>query len=148
MKLGKRNLHLTNAADEELIPELDRAGLRKFGITIGSIFAVLFGIVIPFLLDLRYPIWPWILASILIVWGLVAPSSLRIVYRGWMHIGLLLNRIVSPIVLGIIFFLVVTPFGLVARLFGQDSMGRKRKSETTFRVPSTARESKHMERPY
>ena len=146
--LGRRSSRLTSGPEADLIPELDRAGLRKFGIQIGLIFAILFGIAFPFVFGYQYPTWPWILAAILIVWGLAAPSSLRVVYRIWMRIGLLLNRIVSPIVLGFIFFIVVTPIGLIARVFGQDSMGRKRREQGTFRTHSTARESKHMERPY
>lgn len=131
-----------------MIPELDRGGLRNFGITIGTIFVGLFGLIIPLTFGLRYPIWPWILGLILVIWALVAPASLRIIYRGWMQIGLLLNGIVSPVVLGIIFFLIVTPFGLVMRLFGQDPMARKRAVEKTCRVHSAERESNHMERPY
>lgn len=139
---------MIDTKDAELIPELDRSGLRKFGITIGSVFAVLFGVILPITLSLRFPVWPWILALVLIVWGLVAPSGLRIVYRGWMRIGLLLNRIVSPIVLGLIFFLIVTPFGLIMRLFGQNPMDKKRDSENSSRIQSAVRDPKHVERPY
>ena len=78
-----------------------------------------------------------------------APASLRGVYRGWMRIGLLLNRIVSPIVLGIVFFLVVTPMGLIMRLTGRDPMARKSRDDRgTCRVLSEKRNSKHLEHPY
>ena len=139
---------MTDRDPANLIPELDRAGLRNFGLTMGAIFAALFGLILPFAFGFAYPLWPWVLALVLAVWALAAPASLRLVYRGWMRLGLLLHRIVSPIVLGVVFFLVVTPFGIVMRLFGGDPMARKAESGDTCRVESIARDPKHMERPY
>jgi hypothetical protein len=51
--------------------------------------------------------------------GLVAPGSLGPVYRGWMRFGLALSRFTTPIFLGIMYFLVFLPFGLVMRRFRQ-----------------------------
>ena len=69
--------------------------------------------------------------------------------HGWMRLGLLLNRIVSPIVLGIVFFLVVTPLGLIMRMTGRNPMGKLVKSdEGTCRVTSTVRDANHLEKPY
>ena len=106
---GRRSSTLTKTFDSEAIPELDTAGLRRFGLSTGAIVAVLFGIALPYLFEWSYPRWPWIIAGVLITWALVAAPSLKHVYRNWMRLGLLLNRIVSPIILGIVFFIVVTP---------------------------------------
>ncbi len=62
-------------------PELDRKGLRSFGITTGAIVAVLFGLFFPWLLGHAMPLWPWVLFGTLAGWALVAPASLRPVYR-------------------------------------------------------------------
>ena len=59
------------------IPELDKAGLRKFGFTTGAIVAVLFGLVLPYLFDLAWPRWPWVIAVVLFAWGAIAPATLR-----------------------------------------------------------------------
>jgi hypothetical protein len=135
--------------DAHAIPELDAKGLRRFALTTGAIVAVLFGLVLPYLFEFGYPVWPWVLAAILMLWGLIAPASLKPVYRGWMRFGLLLNRIVSPLVLGIVFFAVVTPIGLVMRLLGKDPLAHGKHDEAnSFRVPSQARDAKHLERPY
>ncbi len=139
---------MTERDTANLIPELDRAGLRSFGLTTGAIFAALFGLILPFVFGFAFPVWPWVLALVLAAWALAAPASLRPVYRAWMHLGLLLHRIVSPLVLGVVFFLVVTPFGIVMRLFGGDPMARKAESKGTCRKDSVARDPKHMERPY
>jgi hypothetical protein len=88
------------------IPELDAKGLRSFALTTGGIVVALFGLLLPWLLDLGFPIWPWVLAAVLGVWGLAAPATLRPVYRGWMRFGLLASRITTPIILGIVFYVV------------------------------------------
>ena len=74
------------------IPELDRQGLRKFGITTGLIVAVLFGIFFPWLLEAGFVRWPWILCGILIVMGLLTPMALGPVYHWWMRFGLMMSR--------------------------------------------------------
>ena len=65
--------------------------------------AGLFGLFFPWLLEAQIPLWPWALAGILAAWALLAPASLRPVYRLWMRLGLLLSRITTPIVHGRVF---------------------------------------------
>ncbi len=63
------------------IPELDRKGLREFGLVTGTIVAVLFGLFFPWLLERAFPLWPWVVFGVLGAWALVAPLSLRPLYR-------------------------------------------------------------------
>jgi hypothetical protein len=131
------------------IPELDAKGLRSFALTTGGIVVALFGLLLPWLLELGFPIWPWVLGAVLGVWGLAAPASLRPVYRGWMRFGLLASRITTPIILGIVFYVVIMPMGLVMRLFGHDPMRRKLDTdEASYRVPSKPAPRESVERPY
>lgn len=140
---------MTELIHSHEIPELDASGLRRFGLSTGAIIGGLFGFVLPFLFNWNYARWPWIIAAILIVWALLFPSSLNRVYHVWMRFGLLLNRIVSPIVLGVVFFLVVTPIGLVMRLTGRNPMNKTGDTkEGSLRVNCEARDAKHLERPY
>ncbi|MCZ6664458.1 MAG: SxtJ family membrane protein, partial [Gammaproteobacteria bacterium] len=88
------------------IPELNAKGLRQFAFTMGAIIAALFGVLLPWLWNASFPVWPWVFASLFAVWGAAAPTSLRPVYRAWMRFGLLLNRIMTPVILGIVFYLV------------------------------------------
>ena len=131
------------------IPDLDRKGLRDFGLVTGGIFVALFGLFFPWVLELSFPTWPWLLGGILAIWGLAAPATLRPIYRVWMKFGLLLSKITTPIVLGIVFFLVIFPTGLVMRSFGRDPMKRQIDSEvTSYRVPSNKQPKETMERPF
>ena len=131
------------------IPELDAKGLREFALVTGSIVAVLFGLFFPWLLDLPWPLWPWILAGVLVIWGLVAPASLRPVYRMWMRFGLLMNRIVTPVLLGAIFFLIITPVGLIRRMSSRAPVARSfEQAADSYRIPSRKQPREKMEKPF
>jgi len=131
------------------IPDLDRKGLRDFGLVTGGIVAVLFGLLLPWLLGHALPVWPWGVAGVLIGWALVSPATMRPLYRGWMRFGLLLSRITTPIILGIVFFLIITPAGFLMRLLGKDPMARKLDpGARSYRVPSKTPAKNDMEKPY
>lgn len=131
------------------IPELDAKGLRNFGISTGAIIAGLFGLFLPWLFEHSLPRWPWIIFAVLAVWGLAAPTTLKPVYRGWMRLGLMISRITTPLVLGIVFYLVIMPFGIVHRFVAKDPMARKfDENAESYRVPSEQQSSDNLENPY
>jgi hypothetical protein len=66
------------------------------------------------------------LGVLLVLAALLIPGQLGPVYRGWMRFGLILSKITTPIFMGVIFFVVLTPIGLVRRLFGGDKLVPKR----------------------
>ncbi len=118
--------------------------LRQFGLLVGSVFAVI-GLW-PLVFRSEPPrLWAMILGSLLIVLGAVVPQSLKQVYGGWMKIGHVLGAINTRIILGIIYYLLITPMGLVMRLMGKDSMHRTlAKETTTYRVVRAPRSPQHM----
>ena len=131
------------------IPELDRKGLRNFGLTTGVIIALLFGVFLPWLLDIDYPWWPWALFIVLAIAGLIAPNALRVVYRVWMRFGLIMSHITTPLVLGIVFFVVLLPMAIVMRLIRHDPMARAIEDEAeSYRVESVKSAAKSLERPF
>ncbi len=146
--MGTTKVH-PGPSDRHDIPELDRKGLREFALVTGGIFAGLFGLFFPWLLSRPYPYWPWILAAVLAAWGLVAPMTLRPVYRIWMRFALLLSRITTPLVLGIVYFLVLTPAALIMRLLGKDPMARRfDENAESYRIRSEKSPKEQMERPF
>jgi len=117
------------------LPDPDRAGLRSFGLQFAALVASIFGLLLPWLLDFRFPVWPWILGAAVSAWALVAPETMRLFFRSWMRLGLLLNRVTSPIVLGALYFLVFTPVAVGLKLFGKDLLARSLEPESdTYRV--------------
>jgi hypothetical protein len=71
-----------------------------------------------------YPYWI-ALSAVTGVVTLLAPAWLTPFNRAWMKLAEILNRIVSPIVLGVLFFVVMLPFGLVMRIAGRDPLRRR-----------------------
>lgn len=134
---------------DQKIRELDGKGLREFAFVTAALFAGLFGLLLPWLFNATYPTWPWLLGAVLTAWGTLAPTSLRPFYRTWMKFGLLLNRITTPLVLGIVFYLVVFPIGLIMRLTGRDPMTRRfDDGADSYRVTSRKPQRENAERPF
>ena len=131
------------------IPEIDRKGLREFAFILGGAVAVIFGLLLPWLFERSYPLWPWVFLGVFAVWGLLAPNTLRPVYRIWMRFGLLLNKVTTPLVLGVVFFLLILPVGLVRRALGKDSIPKRAEPEKdSYRVASDAIPKESLERPF
>ena len=133
----------------EAIVKLDKKGLRDFGLIFGLMIALVFGIVGPLLWRHALPLWPWIAAVIFWVWALLAPQTLNPVYQVWMRIGLVLGWINTRLILGIIFYLILTPMGIIRRSMGRDPMGREWKRHVeSYSIPSQMRTRESMERPF
>lgn len=136
------------------IPVLDKKGYRDFALTTGGIVAVLFGLFFPWVFDKEfwagYPTWPWILCAVLVVWGLVAPLTLKPVYTGWMKFGNFMGgRIMTPLIMLLVFAAMFVPMGLIMRLFGKDLLSMKLEdSADTYRVISDKPPTKNLEKPF
>ena len=131
------------------IPELDRKGLRQFALIFAAIVVVVFGIVIPLLTGNGFVWIPWAIGGIFALWGLSAPATVRPFYRMWMRFGMLMSAIVNRAVLGVVFYLILLPFGLVFRIRGIDPLKRKwDPKSSSYRVASDDPDPKQMERPF
>jgi hypothetical protein len=93
---------------------------RSFGFVFAAVFLAI--ALVPWAFGGRLQTWSLGVAAVFGVVALSAPRFLAPLNRLWLKLGLLLHRIVSPIVLGIMFFLVVTPIGLLMRAFGKDPL--------------------------
>ncbi|MCB1864057.1 MAG: hypothetical protein KDG50_01390 [Chromatiales bacterium] len=123
--------------------------LRSFGLIMGGIIAALFGLLIPWLFDHAWPLWPWIVAGAFALVALAYPPALAPVYRGWMAFGRIAGAINTRIILAILFYGMLLPIGFVLRLFGRDPMFRRYDPRAeTYRVASRRRERNHPERPF
>lgn len=131
------------------IEKLDAAECRKFGLTTGLIVVILFGFLIPWLFNLNYPWWPLIIAGVLAAMALVVPVALQPIYIVWMKFGNVMSWINTRIILGILFYGMFLPIGIVMRLFGKDPMHRKLdKKLSSYRVISQNESKDNVERPY
>jgi len=101
---------------------------KSFGIT----FAVVFGLIAAWLYWRKHvPIYS-VLASAAAIFflaaGFLKPELLRPINLIWLKFGLLLHKIVNPIVMGLLFYVVFTPMGFIMRLAGKDLLSLKRDS--------------------
>ena len=92
----------------------------------GAVFSVFFGLVFAWRFW-KGDDWAWLwlaLAVLVLLVTVIASDWLTPFNRAWMRLGLLLNKIVSPVVLGVLFFGVITPTGILMRTLGRDPMRR------------------------
>ena len=134
---------------QHVIEKLDAAGYRKFGLTTGAIVAVLFGLLLPWLFDFDFPVWPWIFFVIFALVALVYPLALQPVYLVWMRFGLVMNWINTRLILGFLFYGIFLPIGLFFKLIGRDTMHRKLdKKLSSYRKTGQPDAANNMEHPY
>jgi Saxitoxin biosynthesis operon protein SxtJ len=100
-----------------------RKEVRKFG----ALMAAVLTVIAVYMLYRGNAHWPWLLggAVVFLLAGLAAYPVLRPVYIGWMKFAFVLGWINTRILLGLVFFLVVTPIGLILRLLGKDLLDER-----------------------
>jgi len=91
---------------------------RTLGLTFGAVLLIL-GLY-PWAFGRPTRWWCIVASAAFLLVALVAPGVLGPLNKAWTRLGLLLHRVTSPIILGIMFFVVVTPTGLLMRLLGKD----------------------------
>ena len=109
---------------------------RNFGLVFAAVF-VLMG-VLPLVRTGEVRLWPLPIAAVFLAAAVVRPRALAPLNRLWFRIGILLGKVMTPLVMGVLFFVTVTPVGLLMRLFGKDPLRLKREP---------AAESYWLERP-
>jgi hypothetical protein len=87
------------------------------------------------------------LAALLLLAGLTIPTRLRPALDAWMRLALVLSRITTPIVMGIVFYLVITPIGALLRALGKDPL-RRTVTGTGYLIHRSARPGHDMERQF
>ncbi|MDA8867374.1 SxtJ family membrane protein [Candidatus Pelagibacter sp.] len=79
---------------------------------------------------LRY--WSLTLSFIFLILGLLNSSILSPLNRLWYKFGLILGSIVSPVVMGVVFFIVITPISLIMKILGKDLLNLKKVKSNTY----------------
>jgi len=92
--------------------------LRDFGLITGGLFGAIFGLLLPLLHRQTMPWWPWVLTSVLALAALIRPALLHYFYLAWGALGKVLGWINTRVTLGLLFYVVMTPMGLMARMLG------------------------------
>jgi hypothetical protein len=125
-----------------------RKELRQIGLLVGAVFTVIGFWPLVFRGEpLR--LWAIGIGGLLIACGGALPSVLAPIHKGWMWVGHILGWINTRILLGIVFYALLTPIGLVFRLMGKDTMRQAfAESSTTYRVVRSPRPHSHMKHQF
>jgi len=120
--------------------EIKISSNRSFGI----VFFIFFLIVslYPILNKDSLRVWSLIISLAFLILALTNSKILTPLNKIWFKIGIILGKIVSPFIMGIIFFLVVTPTGLIMKLFGKDLLNLKYNSKNSYWIKKVGPKSK------
>ena len=113
---------------------------RSFGIVFFVVFFLIS--IYPLLNDENVRLWSLILSFLFLCLGFLNSKLLTPLNKLWFKFGLLLGRIISPVIMGLIFFFVVTPIGLVMRMFKKDLLNLKFNKNKTYWINKTGPKSK------
>ena len=103
---------------------------RSFGIVFFVVFLLI--ALYPILKNNEVRYWSFIISVIFIILGLLNSNLLTPLNKLWFKFGIFLGNVISPLVMGIIFFAVVTPIALLMRILGKDILNLKKKNKNSY----------------
>ena len=113
---------------------------KSFGIVFFVVFLLI--AIYPLINNGELRIWSFTISIIFLVLGLINSKVLTPLNKLWFKFGLLLGKIVSPVIMGIIFFLVVTPTAIIMRIIGKDLLNLKFNNKKSYWIEKTGPNSK------
>ena len=113
---------------------------KSFGIVFSIVFFII--AIFPIFNGDQIRIWSLIVSIIFIFLGLTKSKILTPLNKIWFKIGILLGNVVSPIVMGIIFFLVITPISIIMNLIGKDVLSIKKNDSKSYWIEKSGPKSK------
>jgi hypothetical protein len=113
---------------------------RSFGIVFFVVFLII--ATYPTINDDELRLWSLIISIIFLFLGLVNSKILNPLNKLWFKFGIFLGKIISPLVMAIIFFLVITPIGLLMRLLNKDLLNLRFNNNVSYWIEKTEQKSK------
>ena len=113
---------------------------KSFGIVFFTFFLILS--IYPLFKDGNFRIWTLILSIVFLILGLLNSSILSPLNKIWFKFGILLGNFISPIVMGIIFFFVVTPTSIIMKILNKDLLNLKKNNKKSYWIKKSEIKSK------
>ncbi|MBI2609654.1 hypothetical protein HYW53_00565 [Candidatus Giovannonibacteria bacterium] len=120
--------------------------LKKFGVFFGFFLLVISGI-----FWWRFGSYNFYLGGfgiLFIFWALILPGTLRVFYKIWMSFALIIKTIITFLILAILFYLVITPFSFLGRIFGQRFLEEKNGKASSYWFDRIEKHSENYERQF
>ena len=123
--------------------------LKNFGFLFASMLVLVFGFTLPYLFGYGRPYWAFYIAAAIVILSLIAPQLLVVIKTPWMKIALILGKINGFIILGLVFYGMITPYALVLKIFKRVPLNTKCiEIEDSYWAETDLRDKSHMEAPY
>ena len=103
---------------------------KSFGIVFFTVFFIIS--IWPLLSGNEIRYWSLVISVVFLILGIINSKILTPLNKVWFKIGILLGNIISPIIMGIIFFLVVTPTSLIMKILGKDLLNLKKNTKNSY----------------
>ena len=113
---------------------------RSFGIVFFLVFLLI--ATYPLINGSELRLWSLVISIIFLFLGLINSKILNPLNKLWFKFGIFLGKIISPLIMGIIFFLVVTPIGFLMRLLNKDLLNLKFNNNSSYWIEKTEPKSK------
>jgi hypothetical protein len=113
---------------------------RNFGV----VFFIFFMIIslFPLFKDGNVRVWALVIAITFLTLGLLNSSVLSPLNKIWFKFGILLGSFISPIIMGLVFFIVVTPTSFIMKAFGKDLLKLKKNNKKSYWIEKSSIKSK------
>ena len=110
----------------------------------GIVFFIFFFIVatLPLFNDENIRVWSLILSIFFLILGLLNSIILSPLNKAWFKLGIFLGNFISPVVMGLVFFAVVTPISVIMRVFGQNLLNLKKENKKSYWIEKSKIKSK------
>ena len=113
---------------------------RSFGIVFFVVFLII--TLYPLLNNENIRYWSLLVSLVFLTLGLLNSNILTPLNKVWFKFGILLGKVISPIIMGIIFFFVVTPIGLLMRILNKDLLNLKYNNDKSYWIEKKEPKSK------
>ena len=113
---------------------------RNFGVVFFIFFMTIS--LFPLFKDGNVRVWAVVVAIIFLILGLLNSSVLSPLNKIWFKFGILLGNFISPIIMGLVFFIVVTPTSFIMKVFGKDLLNLKKNNKKSYWIEKSPIKSK------
>ena len=113
---------------------------RSFGIVFFIVFLLI--ALYPIIIGQNVRLWSLAISLVFLVLGIANSPILTPFNKLWFKFGILLGKFISPLIMGMIFFFVVTPIGLIMRSFGKDLLNLKYNKDKSYWIKKSGPKSK------
>ena len=120
--------------------QINKSTNKSFGIIFFIVFFLI--VIYPVFFEENIRIWSILISLVFLILGIFNSKILTYLNKIWFKFGIFLGKIVSPVVMGAIFFFVVTPTGLLMKLFKKDILNLKLNNKKSYWIEKTEPKSK------